>query len=256
MRLTRSIIPNLFTLMNAYMGFSAIIFISEGRLQKAGLFILLAALFDALDGVIARLLKATSELGAELDSLCDAVSFGVAPAFMLYISFFYQYGEYGILLASLPALAGVTRLARFNSMLTSFEDKLYFTGLPIPGGALTILSFVLFFKTAPYYPTAYNDALYIILVLVVSYAMISLIKFDNMPRFSKKYIRNKPIVFSIFIIGTIASILSKGQLLFPFMMFYIAASGIRHFIKWIHTAIGADDEIDESDDKSDFTYLD
>ena len=125
MRFTRSIVPNLFTLMNVFMGFSAIIYIADGQLYKAGLFILLAGLFDALDGIIARLLKATSELGAELDSLCDAVSFGVAPAFMLYQAYFYQFNEYGILLASLPALAGVTRLARFNVMLTSFEDKLY-----------------------------------------------------------------------------------------------------------------------------------
>ncbi len=256
MQITRSIIPNLFTLMNAFMGFSAIISISQGKLMNGGLFILGAALFDGIDGLIARILKATSELGAELDSLCDAVSFGVAPAFLLYIGFFHQLGELGILLSSLPALAGITRLARFNSMLTSFEDKLYFLGLPIPGGALTILSFELFFKNTSYYPIENDLLLHVLLVLIVSYAMISTIKFDNMPRFTKKYIKNKPIVFIIFIVGTVASIATKGEFLFPFMAFYIVVSAIRHFVIWVKSTFGAEDEIDEGDDSNDFTYLD
>ena len=167
-----------------------------------------------------------------------------------------QLDDIGILLSSLPALAGVTRLARFNSMLTSFEDKLYFTGLPIPGGALSILSFVIFFKSTSYYPAGYELPMFISVTLIVSYAMISTIKFDNMPRFSKKYIKDKPIVFSIFIVGIVISLISKGGLLFPFMMFYIIASGIRHFINWIKATIDADDEIDEGDNSKDFTYLD
>lgn len=256
MQITRSIVPNLFTIMNAFMGFSAIIYISQGQLLAGGMFILGAAIFDALDGAVARLLKATSELGAELDSLCDAISFGVAPSFMLYMSFFHQLGDMGILLASLPALSGVTRLARFNSMLTSFEDKLYFTGLPIPGGAVSILSFVLFFKESTYYPAGYDAYFFVSLTLIVSYAMISTIKFDNMPRFSKRYIKQKPIIFSIFIVGSLISIISKGDLLFPCMMFYIIASGIRHFIAWVSSTINAEDEVDESDNSKDFTYLD
>lgn len=256
MRFTRSIVPNLFTLMNVFMGFNAIIYIADGQLHKAGMFILLAGLFDALDGIVARLLKATSELGAELDSLCDAVSFGVAPAFMLYQAYFYQFNEYGILLASLPALAGVTRLARFNVMMTSFEDKLYFTGLPIPGGAVTILSFLIFFKDAGYLPKELEAISYILLTILVSFAMVSTVKFDNMPRPTKKYIKSKPIVFSLFLIGAIASIATKGVLLFPFMMFYIIASSIRQFVNWIKMTIGADDEIDEGEDSNDITQLD
>jgi len=84
MRITRSIIPNLFTLANLFSGFTAIIHISDGNYDKAAIFIFIAGIFDALDGMMARLTKSTSELGVELDSLCDAVSFGLAPSFMLY----------------------------------------------------------------------------------------------------------------------------------------------------------------------------
>jgi CDP-diacylglycerol--serine O-phosphatidyltransferase len=241
----------MFTLMNLFMGFNAIIQISEGNLFKGGIFVLLAAVFDSLDGIVARLLKATSELGAELDSLCDAVSFGVAPSFMLYKAYFYQYGDYGLLLASLPALAGVTRLARFNIQLTSFEDKLYFKGLPIPGGALAILSYVLFFKDSGLFPGIDSAYMWIAVSVCVAGAMISTIKFDNMPRPSAKYIKSKPITFSLFLIGTLASIFTKGLFMFPFMALYIIISSIRHLYVWLASTIGAEDEIDESDDNVD-----
>ncbi|MFZ9815622.1 MAG: CDP-diacylglycerol--serine O-phosphatidyltransferase, partial [Candidatus Kapaibacteriota bacterium] len=144
MRITRSIIPNLFTLANLFSGFSAIVAISEGDLQRAGMFILFAGMFDVLDGTMARLTRSTSELGVELDSLCDAVSFGVAPSFLLYSTVLYVIGPIGVLIASLSALAGVYRLARFNVQLAGFEDKLYFSGMPIPSGALILVSYGIF----------------------------------------------------------------------------------------------------------------
>lgn len=249
MRLTRSIVPNLLTLLNVFMGFNAIIFTSNGEYLKAGLCVLLAAVFDMLDGIVARLLKASSELGAELDSLCDAVSFGVAPSFILYKMMFYQYGEIGIVFASLPALAGVTRLARFNVQLTSFEDKLYFTGLPIPAGALTILSYVLLFKDSGYIPKEYNDAMFFIVAALTAFVMISTVKFDNMPRPTAKYIKKKPIVFTVAVVGLIACIITKGMMIFPFMMFYIVVSSLRHFIVWLKSNISAEDEIDETEEE-------
>ena len=248
MRLTRSIVPNLLTLLNVFMGFNALIFASNGKYFSAGVCVLLAAVFDMLDGMVARLLKASSELGAELDSLCDAVSFGVAPSFIMYKMFFYQYGDIGILFASLPALAGVTRLARFNVQLSGFEDKLYFTGLPIPAGALTILSYILLFKDSGYIPAYFDTYMYFAVSVVTALVMISTVKFDNLPRPSIKYIKKKPIVFSIFIIGLLASIFSKGIMIFPFMLFYIIVSSLKHFIIWYKSNISAEDEIDETEE--------
>ncbi len=248
MRLTRSIVPNLLTLLNVFMGFNSLIFASSGEYFKAGLCVLFAAVFDMLDGMVARLLKASSELGAQLDSLCDAVSFGVAPSFILYKMYFYQFGEIGILFASLPALCGVTRLARFNIQMSGFEDKLYFTGLPIPAGALTILSYVLLFKNSAYIPESYNDFMFFAVSIVTAFVMISTIKFDNMPRPTIKYIKKKPIVFTIFVVGMLACIFSKGIMIFPFMMFYIVVSSVRHFVIWLKSNISAEDEFDETED--------
>ncbi len=247
-RATRSIVPNLFTLMNIFMGFTAIINISQGEIQRGALFILAAAIFDALDGVVARLLKSASDLGAELDSLCDAVSFGVAPAYMLYQVYFYQFGNMGVLLASFPALAGVIRLARFNVQLAGFEDKLYFRGLPIPSGALLIVSYIVFFHLKGVLPQEYNLYLVTGVSVLTSLAMVSNIKFDNMPRPTKKSFMKRPVISIIFAVGIIVSVATKGWFIFPFMMFYVFASSIRHFFTWLKETRGAEDDIDESDD--------
>jgi CDP-diacylglycerol--serine O-phosphatidyltransferase len=233
MRVTRSLVPNLFTLMNLFMGFSAIVHISMGEINKAAGFILIAAIFDLLDGLVARLLKAASEFGVELDSLCDAVSFGVAPAFMLYIVYFHQFNEIGILLASFPALAGVSRLARFNVQLTSLEDKKFFTGLAIPSGAFMIISYIVYFHQTNAIPDIYKPYMIFIVTIATSLLMVSRIKFHNLPKPSLKSIKEKPIIFSIFVIGLLACIITKGVAIFPFMVFYVVASTIRHFILFL-----------------------
>jgi len=247
MPVTRSIVPNLFTLMNLFSGFAAIVYTSDGKFTTAAIFIFIAAVFDALDGVMARLFKASSEFGAELDSLCDAVSFGVAPAYMLYALYFHTLGEIGILLASLPALAGVVRLARFNVHNISFDDKNYFTGMPIPSSALTIISYVVFVHGQGYYPLSWE--LYIVtgLSLMTSLSMVSSVKFDNIPRPTKKSIKQRPIVSVIFIGGFILNIATSGKYIFPLMLFYILTSSLRHFIKWLRASPEAADDIDESE---------
>jgi len=247
MRLTRSIVPNLFTLVNLFMGFTAIVYISNGEIEKAALFILIAGIFDMLDGVVARLLRATSEFGMELDSLCDAVSFGIVPAFMLYQVYFHQFNELGILLASFPALAGVSRLARFNAQLTSFDDKQYFIGLPIPSGAFLIISYILFFHNPGIFPAEYSDASIFIVTLGTSLVMISKVRFLNMPRPSPKSIREKPIIFTIFVIGVIASVLTKGWFIFPFMLFYVLTSTIQYLFNFFKDRYSISDETDDFD---------
>ncbi len=228
MRITRSIVPNLFTLANLFSGFSAIVFIAEGMMFKAALFILLAGIFDALDGVVARLTKSTSELGVELDSLCDAVSFGVAPAFMLYSAYFHTLGDIGLLIASLPALAGVFRLARFNAELTGFADKEYFTGMPIPAGAITLIFYTVFFEPAHILPLGNGAVAPITVTVLVSFAMISRIKFDNVPRFTARSLRQRPVFAAGFALAIIAGIMTKGVAVFPAMMLYLLAGIVRH----------------------------
>lgn len=227
--ITRSVVPNLLTLGNIFSGFIAIIYISNGDFKLGTFYIVMAAVFDMLDGIVARLLQATSEIGAELDSLCDAVSFGVAPSFMLYKAYFEQFGELGIIVSSFPALAGVLRLARFNVQLSSFEDKLYFTGLPIPGGALTIISFVMFFLNENYFGEFYTKILAFAVVIIVSLVMVSTIKFDNFPRPSKKSFKANPLMFIAVILAFIVGIITWGFSVFPTMFLYIFISSVRYF---------------------------
>lgn len=236
MRISRSIVPNLFTLANLFCGFSAIIAIADGKFYDAGLFILFAGIFDALDGFVARLTRSASPLGVQLDSLCDATSFGVAPSFLLYEVCLQHSHPLGILLASIPALAGVFRLARFNVEITSLEDKKYFTGMPIPAGALTVVSYVLFFgldNSTALFSQSVDAA---VVGISVGLIMVSRIKYDNLPRPSLKGLKENPLSYIVFIVICLSVILTKGYALFPSMVLYIIFGALRYFYHTIVTA--------------------
>src|SRR5437016_7829328 len=108
------------------------------------MFIIYAGLFDAFDGVVARFTGTSSRFGVELDSLADAVSFGVAPSFILYKFYFYHLDGLGIAISALIMIFASLRLARFNTQLAGF-DKNYFSGVPAPLAALTVSAFFLFY---------------------------------------------------------------------------------------------------------------
>lgn len=137
----RVIIPNLVTLLALCLGLSAIRLAHEGRLELAVMAVIAAGVLDGLDGRLARLLKGTSRFGAELDSLADFVSFGVAPAFILYTFGLKDLRSLGWIAALVFACAMALRLARFNVMLDDPHrpdwKKNFFVGLPAPAGALT-----------------------------------------------------------------------------------------------------------------------
>jgi len=236
------------TLLNVFLGFAAMVEISKGDYSQATIYIIAAGFFDALDGVTARLLKAASEFGVELDSLCDVVSFGVAPAYMTYHAFFFEYGSFGLLISSLPALTGVVRLARFNSNITGFEDKKYFIGMPIPGGALLIISYITFFHVPGVVSGDYGIYAMIAVTVLTSLAMVSRIKFDNMPRPTWTYIKENPLKFIIFTVAIVVAIATQGKFIFYFMVSYLLFSSIRHFINWIRAVRKPEDELEEDFD--------
>jgi CDP-diacylglycerol---serine O-phosphatidyltransferase len=255
-RVTRSFIPNMFTLMNLFGGFMAIVRISEGQLMQAAGFIVLSAVFDMLDGAVARLTKSTGDFGAELDSLCDAVSFGVAPAFMLYKAYFSSVGEYGVAVASLPAMAGVLRLARFNVQSAGSPDKRYFRGMPIPAGALTVISYILFYHTGSSAPSV--SALYMIpeawkplcitfVTVMTAAVMVSTIRYDAMPLPTPHVVRERPFVVAFFAFGIISGIASKGAWVFPFMLVYIVQGAVRALYNMV--AATTEEEEDEEADE-------
>tara|TARA_A100001011_G_scaffold390089_1_gene472817 strand:+ start:690 stop:1481 length:792 start_codon:yes stop_codon:yes gene_type:complete len=139
---TRYLLPNILTIGGVCLGISSIKFSIDGNYSLAVIFVLLAAILDALDGRIARLIKGTSEFGKELDSLTDFVSFGIAPAFILYFWELNQYGKLGWAITLIYSVCCVLRLARFN--LTKIDNRQlwksnYFEGVPAPAGGILIL---------------------------------------------------------------------------------------------------------------------
>ena len=139
---TRYLLPNILTLGGVCLGISSIKFSIEGNYSLAVTLILFAAILDALDGRIARLIKGTSEFGKELDSLTDFVSFGIAPVFVLYFWHLNEYGKLGWAITLIYSVCCVLRLARFN--LTKTEESQewknnFFEGIPSPAGGLLIL---------------------------------------------------------------------------------------------------------------------
>lgn len=135
------VLPNLLTTANMFFGFFAIVYSIKGEFLISAYAIVAAAVFDLLDGRVARLTRSTSQFGAEYDSLCDLVSFGIAPALLLFLWALQPFGRIGWLAAFIYVACGALRLARFNVQKNVIE-KSHFQGLPIPMAAGIVASSV------------------------------------------------------------------------------------------------------------------
>ena len=138
----RMILPNMLTLIGVCIGLTSIRFALDGKFEFAIIAIIFAALIDGLDGRIARLIKGTSKVGKELDSLTDMISFGVAPAFIMYFWKLNSLGRFGWLLCLVFVICVALRLARFNvnsNQEPSWKDN-FFEGVPSPAGGILVLT--------------------------------------------------------------------------------------------------------------------
>lgn len=229
-RINASFIPNLFTSMNMFCGFLSIINASTGNFSYAAWLIIIASIFDALDGAVARLTHSSSKLGVELDSLSDVVSFGAAPSFLIYSTSLHSIGTIGIIISSLLMLAGGFRLARFNVQLVGFS-KNYFTGLPIPSAAITIAAFVLAYFNETGFDKPYADFV-IPLVLLLSFLMISKIKYDTLPKISLRGLIEKPVHSLVIIAAIVLLIFTSYEGLFLIFVFNIIFGIFRSVYHW------------------------
>ena len=196
MKITRTFVPSLFTALNIFCGFLSIIYTSQEQFSIAAWIIILAAVFDSLDGIMARMTRSSSQFGVELDSLADVVSFGAAPSFMVYQVYLRTLGPWGILIAALPVVLGAIRLARFNVQLIGF-DKDYFNGLPIPMQAITVCAFILEFGSDKISAGGLAGIELIILVVVLSLLMVSHVKYETMPKLTKHQLKLHPLKFVV-----------------------------------------------------------
>lgn len=254
----RIVVPSFFTLMNLFCGFLSIILVADGNLVLGAWLIALAGLFDALDGVMARLANATSEFGLELDSICDVVSFGVAPGFLIYSYGLNILGIPGIILSALPPICGAIRLARFNVDAKSAEIE-DFRGLPIPAQAFMLAAFVLTFVNVPELFEGFEHGvagILIPIVVIISFLMVSTIPFDKVPRFDKQSFRTKKAKFLQFLVYLLIIIIFQEYGLMLVFSIYILKGLFKGL--WLfwndkfengNFVVGDDISIEKSEDK-------
>ena len=226
----------MFTVGNLACGFGSIITSSAGRaavgdqyyiaLKNAVWLIVLAAFFDFLDGLVARLSKSYSRFGVELDSLSDIVSFSVAPAALLVNFSLVSHSYWSWILAFVFLMAGSFRLARFNLSAT-LEKKINFVGLPVPSAAIVIISYVLFCIEA--WGEIRFEKFFIIVILATSVLMVSTIEFEAMPKFDFTQPKNRIKVLMLFG-STVAIMINASLVIFPIAMLYIIYGIGRLFI--------------------------
>ncbi len=174
-------LPSLFTLINLFLGFIAIINIQQGNYVIACYVLLAAGAFDSVDGKLARMLGIPTNFGKEIDSLADMVSFCLAPSLLVYALYTQNMpGISGEVIASVPLIMGAIRLARFNTIEDNPTNS--FIGLPTPMNALAIASLVLFMEHIKLANPEYSQPrLLLPLILSLSYLMVSRVKFPKFP---------------------------------------------------------------------------
>jgi len=169
------VLPNLLTSANLFCGFYAIIAVVQSHFVKGAVAIMVAAVFDWLDGKIARVTHAVSRFGLEYDSLCDCISFGVAPGLLVYLWALQPFGRLGWLAALLYVACGTLRLARFNTQAGQVHPD-HFSGLPIPAAAFMIASTVLLQQRLGG-SGATKQVTILVMIYVLSFLMVSTIKY-------------------------------------------------------------------------------
>jgi CDP-diacylglycerol--serine O-phosphatidyltransferase len=182
---TRTILPNMFTLVGVCIGLTSIKFAFDERFGLAIICIIVAGLIDGLDGRIARLIKGTSQVGKELDSLTDVISFGVAPAFIMYFWQLNTLGRIGWLICLIYVICVALRLARFNvnsETQSSWKDN-FFEGVPSPAGGILVLLPLIYSKSEIQILNIDNS--YFVPTLFI---LISLLLISKLPTYSFKKI--------------------------------------------------------------------
>ena len=214
----RVILPNMLTLIGVCIGLTSIRFALDGRYDFAVIAVIFAAVIDGLDGRIARLIKGTSKVGKELDSLTDMISFGVAPAFIMYFWKLNTLGRFGWLVCLINVICVALRLARFNvnsNQDPSWKDN-FFEGVPSPAGGILVLTpLIISMTNFEYIQLNYN-------IIVPSFFIItSLLLISKFPSYSFKKItiQRKTTIFLLFGIVLFFGLL----LIYPFNIISISA---------------------------------
>jgi CDP-diacylglycerol--serine O-phosphatidyltransferase len=229
---SKAFVPNTFTALNALSGFLAILFASNNEFKFAAILILVAAFFDLVDGIVARLVGTSSEFGVELDSLSDVISFGAAPSFLIYKAYLYQFDWIGMLLSSFLLIFGAFRLARFNVEIDDLKNKKDFKGLPIPIAAVTMSTLILTFLKEGKIVEPYNNFV-IPVILLLSILMISNIKYNSFPKINRNLVKGRIVVLFLLITLIILVLVTDGSAIFYIFVSWVLFGIFRHVFNLI-----------------------
>jgi CDP-diacylglycerol--serine O-phosphatidyltransferase len=215
-------LPNGFTLANLFLGIFAIVSASRGQFDAAARYIVFGAIADSLDGRIARATRSGSRFGEELDSLVDAISFGTAPALIMYFAVF-QDGRWDWLVCFFFTACAVMRLARFN-VEQAGRAKTHFTGLPSPAAGMTLATYYWFSQTSLYTETMIADLpwhqMLRFVMLGLGMLMISNVQYAAMPTVNFRSVRG--VLGFLLVVGTFVGVIFlPRQFFFPALMAYV-----------------------------------
>ncbi|HTK42924.1 MAG TPA: CDP-diacylglycerol--serine O-phosphatidyltransferase [Gemmatimonadales bacterium] len=233
MRRVVVVMPSAFTLGNLFFGFWSIVSAFNGNFRWAGWFIVFAAILDMLDGRVARLSKTNSRFGAELDSLVDVISFGVAPALLMYFLDFAAGGRFAWVLCYIYVVAVALRLARYNVLADTKPTPGWFTGMPSPAAGCTLAVYYPFSQTEWYRASlAYLDLQHqglVVLILLLSVLMVSNVKY---PRFPPIGLRSGRGIFGLVVhLGILlGGVLAPEHFLFPLGLVYMVFGATRALV--------------------------
>jgi CDP-diacylglycerol--serine O-phosphatidyltransferase len=217
------VLPSAFTLGNLFFGFWSMVSASKGNFMWAGWFLVLAGVMDMLDGRIARLSKTDSRFGAELDSLVDVISFGVAPAVLMYHLEFAAAGGFAWLVCYAYVVAVAIRLARFNLIAETKEHSAWFNGLPSPSAGMILGVYYPFSQTSWYAATlgGFNgQVILVLLILLLSVLMMSNVRYPKLPGIGFRSMRGRMgLALNLSILT--GGILVPEYFFFPFGMAYV-----------------------------------
>lgn len=217
------LIPSLFTTGNLICGFFSLVSTFNGDYFQASLFIILANVLDGLDGLVARMTKTTSQFGVELDSLADLVSFGVAPAVLVYYWALVPWHTWGWLAACLYVVCGALRLARFNVQIKNVE-KSHFVGLPIPAAAEMIVATVLLYYSFGVEGAANKEVILLLVIYLLAGLMVSNFNYFSL---KQKLVFKKKHPFWVLVSGIllIKLFIVEPQIMFFFTVLLYTLSG-------------------------------
>jgi len=231
MRQVVVVMPSAFTLGNLFFGFWAIVSAFNGNFRWAGWFIVFAGILDMLDGRVARLSGTGTRFGAELDSLVDVISFGVAPALLMYFLDFSNAGRFAWILCYIYVVAVALRLARFNVLSAGKPSTGWFTGMPSPAAGMTLAVYYPFSQTewyrasAAYYLDLQHEGL-VVLMLLLAVLMVSNVKYPKFPPIGLHSARG---IFGLVVhlVILLGGLLAPEYFLFPLGLFYMAFGIVR-----------------------------